>query len=90
MEIQEDINRAGKRAHELLDLAIRYFSEEVGLEFSQLSHTERDVYLHLKDHVFTLAKAGRREVDPTDKSLPVGPGSEVGDHDRQGLEGDHA
>jgi hypothetical protein len=63
---QADIDEGGETVRKLLDLAIRYFSEEVGLEFSKLTREERDLYLHLKDHVFTAAVLAQKNREATD------------------------
>lgn len=55
----DDIRAGRKRVDELLDLAERYFIEgdAVNLDFAALAPVERDIYLHLKDHIFTAASA---------------------------------
>lgn len=57
--IHDDIIAGRKAIDRLLDLAERYFLDvnSVGEEFAQLTPTERDIYLHLKDHLFTAASS---------------------------------
>src|SRR4051812_30286471 len=64
---QTDIEQAGRRLRYLMDLAERYFSGEVGAEVAILRPGERDIFLHLRDHIFTIAQFSHTTETPDRK-----------------------
>src|SRR4051794_25326112 len=68
---QTDIEQAKRRLSFLMELAARYFSEEVGGEVAKLTPGERDIYLHLKDHIYTLTKSVHPAETPEARKDPL-------------------